>query len=142
MIYQKDYILRMIEMIGELVAAILGNIKKGQYKQAEESLEKAYYDFLKEDAAFFRKLPAEDITAELLQKHNYTNGHLEILSELFFAEGELNYSREKYAQSLESFDKSHILLKHIIKETRSFSLEKNEMVALINDRIKSMENLA
>ncbi len=30
--YQKDYILRMIEMLGELVRAILGLIVKGNFQ--------------------------------------------------------------------------------------------------------------
>jgi hypothetical protein len=32
--YQKDYILRMIEMLGEMIAGILGLIKKGEFEQA------------------------------------------------------------------------------------------------------------
>lgn len=42
----------MIERIGILVAGILGMIKKGDYKEAWESLDEAYQDVLKEDAAF------------------------------------------------------------------------------------------
>jgi hypothetical protein len=34
--YQRDYILRMIEMLGDLIAAIMGSIKKVDYKQASE----------------------------------------------------------------------------------------------------------
>jgi hypothetical protein len=43
--YQKDYILRMIEMMAELVAAVLGFIKKGNYQQASRALEKASTSF-------------------------------------------------------------------------------------------------
>ena len=49
--YQKDYILRMIEMLGDLLAAIFGLVRKGDYNQASEKLERIYYDMLKEDAA-------------------------------------------------------------------------------------------
>src|SRR5665648_903366 len=81
--YQKDYILRMIEMLARLIAGILGLIKNGNYKQASDQLEIIYYDMLKEDASFFRAIPEEKLTQKLLQEHNYTNGHLEILAELF-----------------------------------------------------------
>lgn len=60
--YQKDYILRMIEMLGDLIAGILGLIKKGEYKKASEQLGKIYYDMLKEDAAFFRTIPENELT--------------------------------------------------------------------------------
>jgi hypothetical protein len=139
MLYQKDYILRMIEMIGELIAAILGNIKKGEYKQAEEAIENAYYEYLKEDAAFFRRIPAEDLTTKLIQKHNYTNGHLEILAELFFAEAEFSFAMENYTASMEYYQKSKILFGHVINESRAFSIEKDQKISLINDRIAKLK---
>lgn len=73
----------MIEMIADLIALLLGLIKKGDLPQASKLLENAYRDFLKEDASFFRNLPKEKLTNKLLTEHNYTNGHLKILSELF-----------------------------------------------------------
>jgi hypothetical protein len=44
--YQRDYILRMIEMLGDLIASIMGFIKKGDYKKASEQLGRIYYDML------------------------------------------------------------------------------------------------
>jgi len=76
----------MIEMLGDLLAAIFGLIKKGDYKKASANLGKIYYDMLKEDAAFFRAIPADELTHKLMKEHNYTNSHLEILAELFYAE--------------------------------------------------------
>lgn len=76
---QKDYILRMIEMLGDLLAVILGLVKKGDFERATESLNQIYYDMLKQDAAFFRTIPESQLTDKLLNEHNYTNGHLEIL---------------------------------------------------------------
>ncbi len=32
--YQKDYILRMIEMLGDMLAAIFGLVRKGEYQKA------------------------------------------------------------------------------------------------------------
>jgi predicted translin family RNA/ssDNA-binding protein len=45
--YQKDYILRMIEMLGDLVAAVFGLARKGDFQQATEKLERIYYDMLR-----------------------------------------------------------------------------------------------
>ena len=60
--YQKDYILRMIEMLGELIRAILGLIVKGNFQQAEEKLNEAYLTFLRKDASFFHLIPLEKLT--------------------------------------------------------------------------------
>jgi len=114
--YQKDYILRMIEMLGDLIAGILGLIKKGDYKQASEQLGKIYYDMLKEDASFFRAIPEGELTHKLLQEHNYTNGHLGILAELFNAEAKLGLAQGNKAGSLEYSRKSLILFEFIDAE--------------------------
>ena len=86
--YQKDYILRMLEMFAQMIAGLLGLIRDGHINQASQTLENAYRDFLKNDASLFRKIPTEKLTETLLKEHNYTNDHLKVLSELFFAEGE------------------------------------------------------
>jgi len=93
MTYQKDFVLRMIEMVSDLILGILGLIKKGDLQKAEESLDRLYYDFLKEDSAVFLTMDTENLTEKLLKDHNYNNGHLEILAELFNVEAELELAK-------------------------------------------------
>lgn len=134
--YQKDYILRMIEMLGDLLAAIFGLIKKGDYKRASEKLGKIYYDMLKEDAAFFRAIPADELTQKLLKEHNYTNGHLEILAELFNAEAELDLAQGNGSACLEYSTKSLILFEFIDKEQKTYTPVRNEKMNSIRNRIE------
>ena len=47
--YQRKYILRMIEKIGVLGSGILGRIKKGEFQEASHSIDHAYQDVLKTD---------------------------------------------------------------------------------------------
>ena len=49
-------------MIGELIAAILGLIKKGDLEQAEKMMERGYMEMLRRDAAFFQIIPKEKLT--------------------------------------------------------------------------------
>ena len=134
--FQKDFILRMIEMMGELIAALLGLIKKGNLEEAAEALENAYHDFLKEDAAFFYAIPKEKLTEKLLQEHNYTRGHLEILSELFYAEAELLFAKDKKAESLVFYEKSLILKEFVINESKTFSFDKQSRIEEIRRKIE------
>jgi hypothetical protein len=136
--YNRDYVLRMIEMIGDLIAAILGRIRKGEYENASEQLSNLYYDVLKEDASFFRNLPEEDLTANLLRDHNYTNGHLEILAELFNAEAELSQARGQNPESLTYSRKSLILFEFIDAEQRTYSLERINKMESIRKRIEML----
>lgn len=140
--YQRDYILRMIEMLVELVAGILGLIRKGDYKRASQSIDNAYQDLLKQDAGFFNKIPLNQLTDSLVQEHNYTNGHLEILSELIYSQAELFYAQKNYTKSLEYYQKSHFLLEFIIKDTQSFSIEKQSRLSYLENRMAELENEA
>jgi tetratricopeptide (TPR) repeat protein len=138
--YQKDYILRMIEMFGEFIAAIFGYIKKGNYKQAYESINRAYYDLLKEDASFFQKIPKDEISEKLVSKHNYTNNHLEILAELFYAEAELKYKEGKKDESIELYEKSLILFEFVDNNSRTYSLNRESRQRSIKNRIVKLKD--
>jgi hypothetical protein len=138
--YQKDYILRMVEMLGEMIAAILGLIKKGEYRQASECLSRIYYDMLKQDASFFRAIPEEGLTTKLLQEHNYTNGHLEILAELFNAEAELELAQGSKSGSLEYSRKSLIIFEFIDSKQKTYSLERTKKITDIKERIFELRN--
>ena len=137
--YQKDYILRMIEMIRELIMGILGLIKKGELDKAGEKIDNLYHDFLKEDAAFFTSLPAEDLTRKLLQEHNYTFGHLEILAWLFDTEAELELARGNRKMSLAFFQKALILFEFVDNEQKIYSPEREEKLKGIRNKIESLE---
>lgn len=136
--YSRDYILRMIEMVGQLIAAILGKIKKGEYNTAEDLLSNLYYDVLKEDAAYFRNLPEEKLTGKLLEDHNYTNGHLEILAELFNTESILSEARGDRKDSMVYSRKALILFEFIDSETKTYSLERINKMETIRKRIDEL----
>lgn len=133
--YQRDYILRMIEMIGQLIAAIMGKIRKGEYETASQQLGNLYHDVLREDASYFRNLDENDMTKNLLKLHNYTNDHLEILAELFNVEAELSLARGDKKSSIEFSRKSLILFDFIDSETRTYSLERINKMESIRKRI-------
>ncbi|WP_145957673.1 hypothetical protein [Labilibaculum antarcticum] len=131
--------MRMIQMIAEVIARILGLIKDGDPEQANLLLENAYHDFLKKDASFFRNLPKEKLTVDLLTEHNYTNGHLKILSELFFAEGELNFVKDDMETSLNYYEKSLLLLEFSEESSNTFSLSSEAKINLLKEKIETLK---
>jgi len=133
--YQKDYILRMIEMIGDLIAVLLGLIKKGDLEQAEKILERGYFELLRRDASFFQLIPKEQLTDKLLGDHHYTNGHLEVLSELFFAEATLSEAQKKLNNSLICYEKAFVLLEYLEQEDKTWSEKREERINLLKERI-------
>jgi hypothetical protein len=136
--YQKDYILRLIEEMTKFLAVVFGLMKKGDYQKASEQLEKSYFELLKENAAYFRAIPWEDLTHELLDKHNYTNGHLEVLAELFNAEAELCLAKKDNPGALIYSLKSIILYRFIDAEYRTYSQERLDKMEEIEGRIRQL----
>ncbi|WP_289053555.1 hypothetical protein [Carboxylicivirga marina] len=133
--YQKDYILRMMEMMAEMIALFLGLLKKGDLQQASKRLNNTYRDFLKQDAAFFNKLPKEELTHSLLEKHHYTQEHLKVLAELFYAEGELLIKQNNSDKAIEVFKKSLYITEFVEKENATFSLTSNKRTLTIKNTI-------
>jgi hypothetical protein len=136
--FQKDYILRMVEMIGELIAALLGLIKKGDLDQAEKMLERGYIELLRRDAAFFQVIPKHQLTKELISEHHYEHGHLTVLSELFFAEATLKEARQKWQYSLECYEKSLILLEFLEQEDKTWSAKREERIGFLKAKISEL----
>jgi predicted translin family RNA/ssDNA-binding protein len=136
--FQKDYILRMIEMIGDLIATLLGLIKKGDLEQAEKILERGYMELLRKEAAFFQAIPKDQLTTLLIEEHNYEHGHLEILAELFFAEATLSEAQQKMSYSLKCYEKSLILLEFLEEEDKTWSAKREERIVNIKNRIREL----
>ncbi|NOU61413.1 hypothetical protein [Marinifilum caeruleilacunae] len=135
--YQKDYILRMIELIAELIAQILGLLTKNNTQEASKILENAYRDFLKEDAAFFRNIPKEKLNTTLLEQHNYTNEHLQILAELFYAEAEIQTAKNQLELSQEFYQKSMVLFQFVDENAVSFSIHLQKRINLIKSKLQN-----
>ena len=125
----------MIEMMGELIAGLLGLIKKGEFQQAQQSIENAYYGFLQEDASMLQNIPVEKLTDTLLQEHHYTHGHLEILSELFFVQAELFHAQGKAKESIPFYEKSLVLSSFTVKASKAWSAEKQERLQYLRRQL-------
>ena len=125
----------MIEMLGELIRAILGLIVKGNLQQAEEKLNEAYLTFLRKDASFFHRIPGDKLTFTLLTGHNYTNGHLEILAELFNAEAILQEAKGKLSESLVMYEKSLTLFSFTDDNIRTYSVGRIQKMEKIRNRM-------
>ncbi len=131
----------MIEMLGELMRAVLRLIKKGEFQQATIAINEMYYNLLRKDAAFFHKIPIDDLAKSLLVEHNYTNNHLEILAELFYAEAELQLAQNKFSESLTCFQKALKLFEFIEKNNKNYSIDRESKIELIKNKIKDINTI-
>lgn len=129
-------------MIGDLISLLLGLIKKGDTDQAEKILERGYVELLRNDASFFRLIPKEQLTDQLIGEHHYTNGHLTVLAELFYAEAMVSKAQNKLNNSLICYEKSLLLFEFLEQEDRTYSEERIEKMKLIKVQISELSKLA
>jgi hypothetical protein len=128
----------MIATLMKFLGEVLGLIKKGDLKKASDQLEDGYNTFLREDSSFFKSIPEDKLTQNLLLEHNYTNGHLEILAELFNAEAELDMAKGEKSDCLEYSRKAIILFEFIDNEQKTYSVERLDKMAGIRKRIDEL----
>ena len=131
----------MIEMMGQFIAAILSKISKKDYKEAEELLEESYETLLKDSAAKFTFIPKEKLTEQLISEFNFVNGHLEILAQLFKAEGELRFAQGNNKLSLEFLEKAFVLFEFLDKNTKTYSMDRISDMSLITDKISILKKV-
>ena len=139
--YQRDYILKMIEMMGQFVAAILSKILKREYKEAEELLEESYNTLLKDSAAKFTFISKEKLTDQLISKYHFVDEQLEIVALLFKAEAELRMAQGNKELSLEFFEKALILLEFVDNNSKTFSMERKSDIDDIKHKINELNNI-
>ena len=127
----------MIEMLGEMIAGILGLIRKGEFKKASVKIDRIYYDMLKQPSMFFKNIPENELIVKLLNDCNYTTGHLEVLAELLNTEAELNKAEGDKAECLDNPRKSLILFEFVDKEQKTYSADRILKMDSIKSRIEA-----
>jgi tetratricopeptide (TPR) repeat protein len=133
--------MKMLEMLGEFVAGMMSFLKRGEFNRANEMIEAAFTDFLKQDAAYFNNLPVEKLTHHLLKEHNYSYGHLEVLAELFKVQAELYYRQGKNEESLVFFEKALVVLQFVVNESKTYSQEKETRLVELQEKVRDLREL-
>ena len=93
----------------------------------------------KEEASFFQRIHKDELTEKLIRDHNYTNSHLEILAELFYAEAELKYAKDNKEESIEFYEKSLILFEFVENNSKSYFLNRRSKKSSIKNRITQIK---
>lgn len=136
--YQKDYILRMIEMFGEMLAGIFGLIRKRRYEEASQAIENTYVELLRKNSSDILKINAYRLP-ELLQKDfGFNQQQLEIVAGLLYADAELNLRQKNFQESKLNFQKSLTIFKYLDKVQKIYSLERLNRISDIEKRISEI----
>ena len=124
--YQKDYIMRMIEAFAKMVAGIIGLIKKGDPDGAIEKIKETYDTVLKinpedlyqyDDPAWYRFCNERSLD------------ELEMVAELFKLEGEIRIDAGNSEEGRRMLYKSLELFKYVDDQSHTFSVVRFEKIS-------------
>lgn len=126
-------------MLAEMMEGILALIKNGDLDKASITIDQASQKLLKQNMDTFNAIPEADLQQALEKEYDFTQDHMEMLSELFYAQGELKLAQNLKEESLECYRKSKLLLDHVIQASRTFSFEKEARTAHLQSRIDDLK---
>lgn len=125
---EKDYLMRQLMMLFELISKILRYRRKGEFEKAEDEIN-YFYSILKIDEDV-RTLSIEELLNLLENIKKLTNEHIEMVAFVLKEQGELS-ANEK--EKLDFFRKSFFLLEKIDRESVSFSMDRQMKIAELRE---------
>ena len=125
---EKDYLMRQLMMLFELIAKLYRYRKKGEFEKAEEQIS-YFYSILKIDDDV-RTLSIKELLDLLENVKKLTNEHIEMFAFVLKEQGELA-GNEK--EKLDFFRKSFFLLEKVERESISFSMERQMKIAELRE---------
>ena len=132
---KEDYLLKYIEKLNRVIAAMLGFREKGFPEDAIRLAQEAYTELLDIDLDVLSAISNNEFNGVLTQ-HNYSHTHIEALAEILFqtanAYNELNINVK--AESF--YSKSLQTLLHLNTKDRTFSMEREERINELRELIK------
>jgi len=135
--YQKDYIMRMIEAFAKMVAGIIGLIKKGDPDGALAGIKETYDTIL--------KINPEDLyqydDPEWYQFCNEKNlDELEMIAELLKLEGEIRMDSDNSEKSLRLLYRSLELFNYVDGQSGTFSVVRSEKISSLKEMLSGADH--
>jgi hypothetical protein len=125
---ERDYLMRQLMMLFDVIQKIFNFRKKGQKEEAEEQI-RYFYNYLKLETKILDK-NIEELLDFLVSEKKFTNNHIEMIAFVLKEQGEL---AEKAEQKLDFFRKSYFLLEKVDRESTSFSMDRQMKLAELRE---------
>ncbi len=121
--FQRDYILRLIEEFGKFLAAIAGLRLEGKLEEALKKVDETYNELLEIDPKVVKSLNDNEVLGFFQEEKKYDNKQLNLVAELLYQEGMI-YSEEGDPVSAQNvLEKSKILIDYLMENDSTFSYD-------------------
>ncbi|MBN1987404.1 MAG: hypothetical protein JW761_13920 [Prolixibacteraceae bacterium] len=132
---ERDYLMRQLLMLFEVIHKILRLRKKGEEEEAKKEIN-YFYECLKigDD---IQNLSIEKFIDVLVSEKQLTNEHLEMIAFVMKEQGELAKTEK---ERLQYFHKAYFLLRKVEQESTSFSMDRQMKMAELEEYLPSGKN--
>jgi restriction endonuclease len=121
---ERDYLMRQLMMLFEVISRIIRFRKNGQSENASDEID-YFYQCLAVEADFVA-MTSEEMMRYLTIEKNLTNEHLELIAFVLKEQGEIATTE---TDKLDFFSRSWFLLDKIERESTAFSVERQLRMA-------------
>ncbi len=121
---ERDYLMRQLMMLFDVIQKIFRLRKKGDKEEAEKQIQ-FFYESLKIEQNL-RQKNIEEMLDLLENKMKLTNEHIEMIAFVLKEQGELS---EDINIQMDFFRKSFFLLEKVERESTSFSMDRQMKLA-------------
>jgi hypothetical protein len=130
---KEDYLLKYLEKLSRVIAAMLGLRDKGFPEDALRLADETYKELLGFDVEELAIMPVEKFV-ELIHKHGYTSSHLEIMARLAHETANALNTRTDSENSNSFYEKTLQLYYLLNEKDKTFSFERE----MIIDELKQL----
>ena len=134
--YERDYIMRMIEAFAKMIAAIVGLREKGELDKARSLVEEAYDTVLKVNSEEIKEYD-QDQWNQFCSKRSPEE--LEMLADLLKVEGEIMLDSGKPEGVGKILFKAFQLLKLVEVQSGAFSLTRFDKITELEQKLSGFD---
>ena len=135
--FERDYILRIIQQFSRMVAYIIGLKEKGQYDEALKEIKEVYGNTLKLE--YDEVIGYDDDGWDQFFKTHAVH-EWEMVADLLKLEGEILLETKKIEGTCYRLYKSLDLLHHVEVTDKTYSLDRMQKIAAIEDILSGMND--
>ena len=125
---ERDYLMRQLMMMFEVIEKIIRYRKKGEKRLAEEEIEYFYSSLNIEKE--INSMGIENLLKFLETEKKLTNEHMELIAYVLKEQGELS---ETGKNKINFFRKSYFLLDKVERESITYSMERQMKIAELRE---------
>jgi hypothetical protein len=133
---KEDYLLKFIEKLNRVIAAMMGFREKGFPEDALRLADEAYTELLSLDLLSLQSMTEAEFQS-LLQTHNLNVSYLGHLSEILFQTGDTYSQLQDKNTATNFYQKSLQALIFQISKDKTFSLEREAKISELKKRIQA-----